>query len=45
MLAVIEIPGGNAAFDETLREAWRTTSDPPAGDRLRMAGPMEGGCA
>lgn len=42
-LVVIEIPGGNAALDQALREAWHTVSDPGAGNRLRMAGPMEGG--
>jgi hypothetical protein len=43
ILVVIEIPGGNAALDEALSDAWQTTSNPPAGNRLRMAGPMEGG--
>ena len=42
-LVVIEIPGGSAALDEALREAWHTTSNPPPGNRIRMAGPMEGG--
>ena len=43
VLAVTEIPGGNAALDEALTEAWRLTNDPPAGNSLRMSGPMEGG--
>jgi hypothetical protein len=43
ILVVIELPGGSAALDEALREAWQTTSDPPVGNRLRLAGPMENG--
>jgi hypothetical protein len=43
VLVVIEVPGGSSALDETLADAWNLTGDPPAGNRLRMAGPMDGG--
>jgi hypothetical protein len=37
------VPGGSSELDEALIEAWNLTGDPPAGNRLRMAGPMDGG--
>jgi hypothetical protein len=43
VLVVIEVPGGSSALDEALAEAWNVTRNPPAGNRLRMAGPMDGG--
>lgn len=42
-LVVIEIPGGSTDLDEALVEAWHLTGRPPHGNRLRMAGPMDGG--
>jgi hypothetical protein len=43
VLVVIEVPGGTSELDEALIEAWNLTKSPPDGNRLRMAGPMEGG--
>ena len=43
VLVVVEIPGGNSALDEALMEAWQVTGSPPAGNRFRFAGPMDGG--
>jgi hypothetical protein len=43
VLVVIEVPGGSPDLDEALIEAWRLTSMPPVGNRLRLAGPMDGG--
>jgi hypothetical protein len=43
VLVVIEVPGGSSALDEALIEAWQLTLDPPTGNSLRMAGPMDGG--
>jgi hypothetical protein len=43
VLVVIEIPGGSSDLDEALIEAWNLTGNPPSGNRLRMAGPMDGG--
>lgn len=43
VLVVIEVPGGTSDLDEALTEAWRITSNPPSGNRLRLAGPMDGG--
>jgi hypothetical protein len=43
VLAVIELPGGSSDLDEALIEAWNLTGNPPAGNRLRLAGPMDGG--
>jgi hypothetical protein len=43
VLVVIEVPGGSAALDDVLTRAWGIASDPPQGNVLRMAGPMEGG--
>lgn len=43
VLVVIELPGGNSELDDALVEAWDLTGRPPPGNRLRMAGPMEGG--
>jgi hypothetical protein len=43
VLAVIEVPGGSLALDEALADAWNLNDDPPAGNRFRMAGPMDGG--
>ena len=43
VLVVVEVPGGNSALDEALVQAWDVTGSPPPGNRLRFAGPMEGG--
>jgi hypothetical protein len=43
VLAVIEMPGGSSDLDEALIEAWNLTDEPPPGNRLRLAGPMDGG--
>ena len=43
VLVVIEIPGGSADLDEALIAAWNLADNPPKGNRLRMAGPMDGG--
>jgi hypothetical protein len=43
VLVVFEVPGGSAALDETLREAWSLTGSPPPGNRLRLSGPMDDG--
>jgi hypothetical protein len=43
VLAVIEVPGGSSELDEVLIEAWHSLDKPPSGNRLRMAGPMDGG--
>lgn len=42
-MAVIEMPGGSSELDAVLLEAWHTAGYPPQGNRLRMAGPMDGG--
>ena len=42
-LVVVEVPGGNSALDEVLSAAWHVTGSPPSGNRLRLAGPMDGG--
>lgn len=43
VLVVIEVPGGSSALDDALTEAWEIETRPPAGNLLRMAGPMDGG--
>lgn len=43
VLVVIEVAGGSSDLDEALTQAWNLTGDPPPGNRLRLAGPMEGG--
>jgi hypothetical protein len=43
VLVVIEVHDGSADLDEALVEAWNLAGNPPEGNRLRMAGPMEGG--
>ena len=43
VLVVIEVPGGSSALDAVLIEAWGLATRPPAGNLLRMAGPMDGG--
>jgi hypothetical protein len=43
VLVVVEVPGGSSALDEVLMEAWDVTGSPPPGNRLRLAGPMDGG--
>jgi hypothetical protein len=43
VLVVVEVPGGSSALDAVLTDAWGTASSPPAGNLLRMAGPMDGG--
>jgi hypothetical protein len=40
---VFEVPGGSSALDEVLMEAWDLAGNPPPGNRLRLAGPMEDG--
>jgi hypothetical protein len=43
VLVVVEVPGGTSALDQVLMEAWYLTGSPPPGNRLRLAGPMDGG--
>ena len=43
VLAVIEIPGGSAELDYALMHAWDIATNPPPGNVLRIAGPMDGG--
>ena len=43
VLVVVEVPGGSRALDEALMQAWDVTGSPPPGNRLRFAGPMDGG--
>jgi hypothetical protein len=43
VLVLVEVPGGSSALDEALMEAWYEAGNPPAGNRLRLAGPMDGG--
>jgi hypothetical protein len=43
VLVVVEVPGGSSALDQALIEAWYVTGNPPPGNRLRLAGPMDGG--
>ncbi|HET7047076.1 MAG TPA: hypothetical protein VFI54_02315 [Solirubrobacteraceae bacterium] len=43
VLVVVEVPGGSSALDEALIQAWHVTGSPPPGNRLRIAGPMDGG--
>ena len=43
VLVVVEVPGGTSDLDEALIEAWNLTGEPPTGNQLRLAGPMEGG--
>jgi hypothetical protein len=43
VLVVVEVPGGSSALDEALTKAWYESGSPPAGNRLRIAGPMDGG--
>ena len=43
VLVVIEVPGGTSDLDEALIEASNVAGNPPAGNRLRMAGPTDGG--
>ena len=43
VLAVVEIPGGSSELDDVLMEAWNLAGSPPAGNRLRIAGPMDRG--
>ena len=43
VLVVVEVPGGSSALDEALTKAWHESGSPPSGNRLRLAGPMDGG--
>jgi hypothetical protein len=43
VLVVIEVPGGSSELDDALTEAWSLTGYPPPGNRVRFAGPMDGG--
>jgi hypothetical protein len=43
VLVIIEVPGGSSDLDKAMTEVWKLTSDPPVGNTLRLAGPMEGG--
>ena len=43
VLVVVEVPGGSSELDEALLEAWHLTTSPPAGNQLRLSGPMDGG--
>jgi hypothetical protein len=43
VLAIIEVPGGSSELDDALTDAWNLTGNPPPGNRIRLAGPMERG--
>ena len=43
VLVVVEVPGGSSELDEALVASWQLGSNPPPGNRLRLAGPMDGG--
>jgi hypothetical protein len=43
VLVVIEIPGGSSELDHAITETWNVTSNPPPGNILRLAGPMDNG--
>jgi hypothetical protein len=43
VLVIVELPGGSSALDAVLTEAWGLATSPPAGNLLRMAGPVDGG--
>jgi hypothetical protein len=43
VLVVIEVPGGSSELDAALIEAWGLARNPPEGNLLRMAGPMDNG--
>jgi hypothetical protein len=43
VLVVVEVPGGSSALDEALTNSWYESGGPPPGNRLRLAGPMDGG--
>jgi hypothetical protein len=40
---VVEVPGGSSELDVAFLEAWGLASSPPAGNLLRLSGPMDGG--
>jgi hypothetical protein len=43
VLVVVEVPGGSSELDVAFLEAWGLASSPPAGNLLRLSGPMDGG--
>jgi hypothetical protein len=43
VLVVVEVPGGSSALDEVLMDTWYSAGAAPSGNRLRFAGPMDGG--
>jgi len=43
VLVIAEVPGGTAEQDEQMMEALNIANDPPAGVRVRVAGPTESG--
>jgi hypothetical protein len=42
-LVIVEVRGGSSQLDEVLTEAWGIASNPPPGNRLRLAGPTGDG--
>ena len=43
ILVIVELPGGTSALDAVFIDAWGLDTSPPAGNLLRMGGPMDGG--
>jgi hypothetical protein len=43
VLVISEVPGGNAEQDKAMMEALNLDGNPPAGVRVRLAGPTETG--
>ena len=43
VLVIAEVPGGSAEQDKAMMEALNVANDPPAGIRVRMAGPTNSG--
>ena len=43
VLVIADVPGGSADQDKAMMEALNLASDPPAGNRLRLAGPTDSG--
>ncbi|MEX2210963.1 MAG: hypothetical protein WD689_04290 [Gaiellaceae bacterium] len=43
VLVIAQVPGGSAEQDEAMMKSLNLEADPPAGIRVRMAGPTESG--
>lgn len=43
VLVIADVPGGTADQDNEMMEALNLANDPPAGNRLRLAGPTDSG--